>query len=174
MKLARGLCLYASALYSLLSFFTTEFLAGKRKHGGEKQMTKCKKRWYLTATIAEQERQRLIATATDKKHARQFVVYCCRDCKLFHVGHLRRRFADQVKQIPVEKPAPKPPTAAQLRRAEKRLEKDNARAARHAMKQAGWDFNDLDVVAQRAADFLDSYAIAKRLADELFAGLRPA
>src|SRR5579864_7340936 len=71
--------------------------------------TKCRKRWYLTSADAEKERQRLIATATDKPRAKQLVVYCCRDCNLFHVGHLRRRFADMPKLTPA--PAPqKPPT----------------------------------------------------------------
>jgi hypothetical protein len=135
--------------------------------------TKCKKRWYLTSADAEKERQRLIATATDKPRAKQLVVYCCRDCNLFHVGHLRRRFADMPKLTPA--PAPqKPPTAGQLRRAAEKLEKDNARTARHGLREAGWNIDDLGIAADRAQDLADSLRHAKRIAYELFAGLRTA
>jgi hypothetical protein len=91
---------------------------------------KCKKRWYTIAAIAEEERQRLIAIATDKPRAKQLVVYCCRDCNLFHIGHLRRRLPDTAA---TPKPAPatsKPPTAGQIRRAGKRLEKDTKHVQR--------------------------------------------
>jgi hypothetical protein len=135
---------------------------------------KCKKRWYTIAAIAEEERQRLIAIATDKPRAKQLVVYCCRDCNLFHIGHLRRRLPDTAA---TPKPAPatsKPPTAGQIRRAGKRLEKDKARTARHGLREAGWNIDDLGIAADRAQDLADSLRHAKRIADELFAGLRPA
>jgi hypothetical protein len=136
---------------------------------------KCKKRWYLNGADAEKERQRLIATATDKPRAKQLAVYVCRDCNLYHVGHLRRRFRDMPKLTPAPAPAAtKPQTAAQLRRAGKRLEKDNARTARHNMRQAGWEVDSLEVAADRAKDFLDSYQHALRMRDELFAGKRKA
>jgi hypothetical protein len=137
--------------------------------------TKCKKRWYLNGADAEKERQRLIATATDKPRAKQLAVYVCRDCNLYHVGHLRRSFLKMPKLTPAPAaPVQKTKTAGQLRREEQKLEKDNARNARHNMRQAGWEVDSLEIAADRAKDYLDSIQHAIRMRDELFAGLRKA
>jgi hypothetical protein len=69
---------------------------------------------------------------------------------------------------------PKPPTAAQLRRAGKRLEKDNARTARHALNLAGWNIQDLDVAEAHLQDQLHSLAVARQILDEIFSGKRTA
>jgi hypothetical protein len=64
--------------------------------------------------------------------------------------------------------------AGQLRRAAEKLEKDNARTARHGLRKAGWNIDDLGIAADRAQDLADSLRHAKRIAYELFAGLRTA
>lgn len=137
-------------------------------------MTCKEKVWYPTRALAEDALRGLIKTTSDRKAAGHLVVYPCRDCPNFHVGHLRRSFRKMPTLTPAPVPVQKPKNAAQLRRAEKKLEKATARQARHGLREAGWYVQDLDTAAAILQDRLDSVRAAKRIVDEIFAGIRKA
>lgn len=101
--------------------------------------------------------------------------YPCTLCGGWHIGHDRRGMENEKTRKSVPKPAtPKAPTPAKLKRQQKHVEKNDARRSRFALRTAGWHIDDLAIAADRARDLADSLAAAKRIADELFAGLRPA
>lgn len=139
----------------------------RRRAGLERSTMNCKEKiWYPTLEMAQQARIETIEIASDKKHAKQLVTYQCRDCRMFHVGHLRRRFPDMPKLTPAPVPIQKPKTPAQIRRANKRLEKDNIRQARFALNVAGWNVTDLNVAADRLQDQADSLRQAAQIMQE--------
>ncbi|MGA7382245.1 MAG: hypothetical protein WBX03_15455 [Terriglobales bacterium] len=131
---------------------------------------KCaEKVWYPTAALAEKALKELVKKANDKQAAKRLVVYPCRDCGKFHVGHMRAAF--------VKQPQEHQPSARQ-RRAVKAVEKSNAKRSRKALAEIGFYFDNLATAANRARmavdDLNDSMLAAKRLADEIFNGQRPA
>ena len=71
--------------------------------------------------MADEALRALIAQNKRDPRNKQLVVYNCRDCGLWHVGHLRRRLTNQPAP-PRPKPAVKPPTPGQLRRAARKAE----------------------------------------------------
>jgi hypothetical protein len=118
--------------------------------------------WYPTAVLAEKARRELIVRAKDKRAAKRLVVYNCRDCGKFHIGHVRPAF---------NKPAKEYPPSARQRRAGKRIEKTNAKNNRRALEQIGYYF-DLATAARRAKESVDelndALALANHLADRYF------
>jgi len=93
----------------------------------------CKEKvFYHSATQAEAARLDLIAIHKTNKANARLVVYRCRDCGLFHLGHLRR------EQKPQAAPEIKPPSASDLRRAEKHKAKVAARKAERAERYRDW------------------------------------
>jgi hypothetical protein len=123
---------------------------------------------YYTRTEADKALVKLITDLKQNgrggKSWKRLNVFACG--AHFHIGRANGTFK------PPAAPAAKPQTAAQLRRAGKRLEKDNARTARHNMREAGWEVDSLEIAADRAKDYLDSIQHAIRMRDELFAGIR--
>jgi hypothetical protein len=125
---------------------------------------------YFTRGEAEAELKLLVADI--KRHGRggkswkRLNVFACGNH--FHVGR-----ANGVYKPPAA-PVQKTKTTGQRRREEQKLEKDNARHARHNMRQAGWEVDSLEIAADRAKDYLDSIQHAIRMRDELFAGKRQA
>jgi hypothetical protein len=80
---------------------------------------------YLSAWQAEQARRGLLANPRDKQAAARLVVYHCRDCKQYHVGHLRKMQPSPKKP----KAEPKPPTPGEIRRSQRRAAESAERKA---------------------------------------------
>lgn len=77
---------------------------------------KCKEKVaYHNREMADAARLDIIASNKRDPRNKQLVVYNCRDCGLLHVGHVRRRLANQPARAKAA-PAVKPPTPGQLRR----------------------------------------------------------
>jgi hypothetical protein len=115
---------------------------------------KCKEKVpYHNREMAAEALRAIIAKNKRDPRNKQLVVYNCRDCGLWHVGHLRRRLLNQpAPRVPAPKPAVKTPTPGQLRRA---AAKAAAKAAHDAM----------------FADYTDTLRIARILADREIARL---
>jgi len=131
---------------------------------------KCaEKIWYPTKILAEKARRELVENARDKQAAKRLVVYPCRDCKQFHVGHVRAAFGKQPQEYPA---------SARQRRALKQEEKQSAKNNRRALAQMGYYFDSVATAATRARmavdDLNDSLLAAKRIAAEIFSGRRLA
>lgn len=85
---------------------------------------KCSQKvWYPNAVLAEEARRKLVQCAGHDHAQKRLVVYPCRDCGKFHVGHLRRSLNTPVVERNKPEPTPeKLPTWGQLRRKFERLE----------------------------------------------------
>jgi hypothetical protein len=147
------------------------------------------KRWYLTAGDAEHDRAQMAAAAKrrgDKSHVR-LCVYPCKDCGLYHVGHVRPSYGRPVSEPkPATASAPKVPAHGELRRKLARIDKQydrmcdfhrRRRCAAIGELVAGdlrWLQKQAELERERAAalaDLKDSIAIAHRMAEPVLAGL---
>src|SRR5258706_10581634 len=88
---------------------------------------------FRSAAIAEDARLGYVAAhKTDRRNPR-LTVYTCNHCGKFHLGHLRRKPVTVQAAPPVKQPTP-----GDLRRAEKRAAKADARKAARAAWYADW------------------------------------
>lgn len=126
---------------------------------------------YFDPMDAEHTRRRMVAQGKTDKSAKRLVVYLCRDCKRYHVGHKR----NEPKPVEVKpKPPKKIPSVSELKRRvrnmEKRLDKERRHAAYLWGKIVAADREWLEVESERARieaermkDLADTLAIAARL-----------
>jgi len=135
---------------------------------------KCQEKvWYPTAVDAEEARRKMESKSRDKQRAKGLVVYHCRDCKKFHVGHLRASYGKPKAETPAPAP-PKIPSIGDLKRKVRNLEKRLDAERRHAAyvigkivsKDREWleaEAERARIEADRAKDMADTLAIAARL-----------
>ena len=111
---------------------------------------------YHSAAMAEEARVDMVRRYSKDKRSTRFVCYVCRDCGLWHVGHLRSSLIEKPAAAPKQ---PKGPTPGEQRRAA-------AKAAEKAERQKFYqDYHDTLVFCRQLTD--------RRMAELVALGAKP-